>query len=271
MIKQKHKVFDHIAAFRTGTDLLRHIAWQSNPDGMLKLPSVAKGTALRTLIEAKIAKSDLTAKQVIEHVQLAARIEQLVAIGGASTRDSMLSDQCILSADDIAKLCRRMPPFIAAKLEELKSGPVNVDANPTGAFDTNGWGELRTRLPKFWSSLQHYARQAEQGSMPEPIRDKCKEVLVKIQVECDRLLSFIREAKPVGAGRLRIAKTQPARVLDWSKAPVKFSQALGVLQKTNRDLRSEHWKLEWKPTEADLEIIRGDAERMRAAAVTLMA
>ena len=45
---------------------------------------------------------------------------------------------------------------------------------------------------------------------------------------------------------------------------------LGVLKKTNRDLRSVHWKMEWKPTVADLEIVRGDVERMRAAAVRLM-
>src|SRR5688572_1117631 len=46
-----------------------------------------------------------------------------------------------------------MPSFIQANLEDLYAGGKNIDSNPTGAFDTNGWSELRLRLPKFAHAL----------------------------------------------------------------------------------------------------------------------
>jgi hypothetical protein len=38
---------------------------------------------------------------------------------------------------------------------------------------------------------------------------------------------------------------------------MRLAQVPGVLKKTNRDLRSEHWKLEWKPTVARITEIEG--------------
>src|SRR5205814_127509 len=106
-------------------------------------------------------------EDIIECVQLAARIDHLIAVGGASVHEHLLSPQCLLDRDQIAKLCRRMPRFIAVKLKDLETGSFKSDSNPTGAFDTNGWGELRRRLPKFRSTLQHYARQVPVTDLPD--------------------------------------------------------------------------------------------------------
>ena len=92
------------------------------------------------LCDSTAAKCGKPVEHIIECVQLAARIDHLIAIGGESAREHLLFKNCIISADDIANLCRRMPPFIAVKLKDLETGSFNGDSNPTGAFDTNGWG-----------------------------------------------------------------------------------------------------------------------------------
>lgn len=231
---------------------------------MLKLPSVAKGTKLRSRCDSVAANVGKPVEDIIKRVHLASRVAHLIAIGGESAREHLLSTQCLLSADQIAKLCRRMPPFIAVKLNELSSGSFNSDSNPTGAFDTNGWGELRTRLPKFRSTLQHYARQGTVKDLPDV--EKLRALLCSIEAECGTLLAFIGKATPAGVGKPRAVKPATVRTMEWSKAAMKFSQVLGVLQKTNRDMTSSHWKAEWIPTVADFEIVQSDVRAMRDAA-----
>ena len=237
-----------------------------DPENMLKLPSVAKGTPLRGWIEAAASKSAESVEQIIECVHLAARIEHLSAIGGDSVRDNLLASGCMLNSHQIAKLCRRMPPFIAVKLKGLEAGIFKSDTNEHGAFDTNGWAELRVRLPKFRSILQHFARQSAGNQIDGKKREEVKCLLVEIQAECEQLLIAIGAFTPHGLGRSRKAKEPSDRAVDWSQAGVRFSQVLGVLRKTNRDLTSKHWKPEWIPTEADFEIVRSDVQEMKQAA-----
>lgn len=263
-ITMKTRTFTHKAEYETGEAILRELQWTPVPDEMLKLPSVAKGTDLRKLCDSASAKLGNPVEDIIESVHLAASMDHLIAIGGEAAREHLLSHNCIISADHIANLCRRMPPFIAVKLKHLETGSFTSDSNPTGAFDTNGWGELRTRLPKFRSSLQHYARQV-------PVKDvvdveKLRAILSSIEAKCDALLAFIGKFTPVGAGKPRAAKPATVRTMEWAKAVIKFSQALGVLRKTNRDMTSEHWKAEWIPTVAEFEIVQSDVESMRDAA-----
>lgn len=51
---------------------------------------------------------------------------------------------------------------------------------------------------------------------------------------------------------------------------MKFARVLGVLRKTNRDLKSEHWKPEWVPILADHQGITSDVEAMRSAAERML-
>ena len=260
----KTPTFTHKSEYETVKSILSELRWTPVPDEMLKLPSVAKRTRLRMLCDSTAAKCGKPVEHIIECVQLAARIDHLIAIGGESAREHLLFKYCIISADDIANLCRRMPPFIAVKLKDLETGSFNGDSNPTGAFDTNGWGELRTRLPKFRSTLQHYARQASVTDLPDV--EKLRAILSSIEAECGTLLAFIGKFTPVGIGKPRAVKPATVRKMEWSKAAMKLSQALGVLHKTNRDMKSEHWKAEWIPTVADFQIVQTDVNAMRDAA-----
>jgi hypothetical protein len=260
----KTRTFTHKTEYEAGKGILRELQWTPSPDEMLKLPSFAKGKKLRTRCESKAATLGKPVEDSIERVHLAARIDHLIAVGGASTREHLLSPRCLMSAEQIAKLCRRMPPFIAVKLNELQSGSFKSDSNPTGAFDTNGWGELRTRLPKFRSTLQHYARQAPMKDMVDVA--KLRALLSSIEAECGTLLAFIGKFTPFGDGKPRPNKPAQKRTVEWTKAAMKFSQALGVLQKTNRDMKSKHWKSDWIPTVADFNIVQSDVKAMGDAA-----
>jgi hypothetical protein len=257
--------------YSLGERLLREINWRPNPTVMLKLPSIAKGTTLRALCEAEAVKTGQAVAEIIECVRFAARIEHLISIGGEETRSRLLEQAC-LTPEQIARLCRRMPPFIEEKLDQLKAGQVDIDSNPNGAFDTNGWSELRTRLPKFRSTLQHYAASCTKSDLGaaqdhvEPVH----QLLVAICSECDALNAVLQSQKPVGEGKPRIAKLLATLDVNWSKAKTKFAQVLGVLRKTNRDLKSEHWKDEWIPTVADHRIIMGDVEVMKNAALHML-
>jgi len=245
-----------------------------NPVEMFNSPSVAKGSPARMACEAAAHDTAEHAAAVIEDMLLAARIEHFAAIGGDLARKYLLGEHCRITPKQIAGLCRRMPPFIAAKLKELEAGSTKIDSNPTGAFDTNGWGELRVRLPKFRSSLQHYARQCESGDTAGDLsleeRAALKIAAGAIVLECDALLDRLRTFTPVGDGIRRNRLPPPERALDWSKARTKLAQVLGVLRKTNRDLRSIHWRAEWIPKRADFEIVTWDVQAMRSAAETML-
>lgn len=271
----KPRAIDHKSDYEVGSALLRSIGWVPDAEAMAKLPSIANGTKLRTLIINRAVKTGKSEEDVAKCVHLAACIEHLIAIGGESMRPHFLNGRCILTSEQIARLCRRMPPFIAVKLKDLATGKVNIDSNPTGAFDTNGWPELRTRLPKFRSSLQHYAQQSMDSKTRDALGpakiDEIRALLQQIQGECDQLLNAIAKFTPVGPGTPRVTKKAVERTLPWSQMTVKFSQVLGVLQKTNRDLRSTHWRPEWIPTKADFEIVSADVEAMRDAAEQLAA
>ena len=108
----KQRTFNHTTAYTRGQQLLERIQWTPNPDEMLKLPSHAKKTELRALCEPE---------QDIEHVHLAARLEHLATISGEAVRAHLVSAGCVLSTDQIARLCRRMAAFIAEKLKAITS------------------------------------------------------------------------------------------------------------------------------------------------------
>lgn len=266
------RVFTRKEKYDTGHSLLEKIDWQTKRDEMLKLPSIARGTELRRLMETKAQEVQKPISEIADCVHIAARIDHLVAIGGDTVQDLLLNEDSHLNANAIAKLCRRMPPFIAVKLRELHTGPINVGSNPSGAFDTNGWSELRTRLPKFRSTLQHYAANCTtgHGGLETGQYKSCRSILTKICSECDVLSEVLKKCTPAGQGKLRIAKSLSASAVKWSEAKTKFAQVLGVLQKTNRDLKSKHWRPEWIPTLADHQVITSDVEAMKyAAQVTL--
>jgi hypothetical protein len=65
-----------------GKAILRELQWTPVPDGMLRLPSVAKGTKLRTLCGSAAATLGKSVEDIIECVHLAARIKHLAVIGG---------------------------------------------------------------------------------------------------------------------------------------------------------------------------------------------
>jgi hypothetical protein len=155
----RRQAFDHRPAYRTGSKVLQRIEWKPNPTEMFKAPSRAKGGLLDEAALTLAASLDHSAETILDHALLAARIQHFIAIGGQAAECYLLGDTCRLDAQKIARLSRRMPPFIVAKLEDLYAGSANIDSNPTGAFDTDGRSELRVRLPKSASMLQHYAAQ----------------------------------------------------------------------------------------------------------------
>lgn len=160
-----------------------------------------------------------------------------------------------------------MPPFIEAKWKELLAGGTNIDSNPSGAFDTNGWPELRTRLAKFRATLQHYARQCSSSApmLPSEAKARLSNICADILSECDQLLKRMKACKPVGEGIPRKTKPPSGRRLSWADAITELSQVLGVLKKTHRDLDSSHWRAEWVPTRADYNIVTWDVEGMAGA------
>lgn len=211
---------DRRANYGIGLPPLQSTGWLADPGAMLKLPSASKGMELGRLIKDRATKNGRTEDDLIARAHLAARIEHLVAIGGESMRPHFLNGCCILTPVQIAKLCRRMPPFIAVKLKDLATGKVKSDSNPARAFDTNGWPELRTRLPKCRSTLQHYARQPMKAKSNEALvttkGEELRAILMEIQAECDRMLGAVVKFTPIGAGKPRAAKGAVERSLPWS-------------------------------------------------------
>jgi hypothetical protein len=200
---------------------------------------------------------------IIDDLLRAARIEHLVAVGGESAREYLLGESCRITPNQIAGLCRRMPPFIQAKLKEVEAGLTNVDSNPTGAFDTNGWAELRVRLARFRGVIQGYARQCDDNvpiDLPPDLVTKIQTLASSIRDECLHLLSRFH---PEGIGSPPKSTTHRSLQLDWAAAPVRLAQVLGVLRKTNRDLRLVHWR--WQPTTEDLKISTGNVIAMLGA------
>ena len=151
--------FRHAVVHQSGLSLLKEIGCTTDPTCMFKAPSRAKGSPLYLAAQKRAAKSSASLDKLMDDALLASRVEHFIAIGGNAARDYFLRDHCRLDSVRIGKLSRRMPPFIKAKLQDLYAGSANVDANPTGAFDTDGWGELRTRLPRFAAVLQNFTLQ----------------------------------------------------------------------------------------------------------------
>jgi hypothetical protein len=257
----------HQPAYNRGAAILRRIQWQPDPTGMFKAPSIAKGTPARIACESATKKSGADS-ELMKDLQFAACIEHLVAIGGVEAREHLLAANCPLRREQIEGLGRRMPPFIKAKLIELQNGG-RFDGNPTDAFDTNGWGELRGRLPKFRSTLQHYAAMCENkwiAALSNDERTKLTTLAETIVMGCDKLLGKLRSFSPVGPGKVTVAKPHAPQVLKWSDSWKKLRAVHGVLEKCNRDLNSAHWKKEWVPTHADFERVTEVVEVMKKSA-----
>jgi len=51
---------------------------------------------------------------------------------------------------------------------------------------------------------------------------------------------------------------------------MRFAQVLGVLRKTNRDLRSPHWNPNWVPTHAEYAIVLSNENAMRESAEQIL-
>lgn len=257
-------MFNHRAAYSEGSRLLKVIGWVPNPSEMFRAPSRAKGKRLHLAALKLVSNLGTTTERLMDAAQLAARIDHFTSIGGRRAVDYFLGDHCRLDVGKIARLSRRMPPFIKAKLKYLYAGSINIDSNPTGAFDTNGWPELRVRLPKFGAMMQHYAQQ-----MPKHIalKDKARlmGILEQIQSESRQMLLSLKANIPDGRDK-PLKSDLPSRKVDWSVAATRFAQALGVLRKCNRDLASVHWKKDWIPIGTDLTSVTKAVEGMRTAA-----
>jgi hypothetical protein len=119
------------------------------------------------------------------------------------------------------------------------------------------------RLPKFVAMFQHYVAQTMSDAA---VRDRIEPLLKVIQIECDGVLKKLSSFTPQGDGKERREPNTLPRKLEWSKAPTRMAQALGVLRKCNRDLASPHWRPDWVPTKADLKVVGGLVTRMNAAA-----
>lgn len=259
--------FDHTKAYERGSQVLQEIGWIADPREMFKPPSRAKGEPLQCAAITVAQTLKTTPDQLLDNALLAARIDHFSAIGGEAARDYFFGDHCRLDATKVARLSRRMPPFIKAKLLDLYAGCGNIDANATGAFDTNGWRELRVRLPKFAAMLQHYSQSDQHLEIPN--REKLQRLLQDIRVESNRLLKQLKRFTPKGAGRVKESQGAPAPRVDWSQAATRFAQALGVLRKCNRDLVSPHWRKSWIPTLADLECLSRTVNGMKLASSTI--
>lgn len=252
--------FDHRSRYAAGLSLLRQIGWMPCPEEMFKAPSRAKGSRLRKA--AAQAGTDTS----VDDALLAARIEHFTAVGGEKARQYFLSGACPLDEKKTARLSRRMPPFIRAKLEALYAGCTNVDSNPTGAFDTNGWAELRARLPKFAAALGGYAALIESG--PCDLAPGLLSTVVAVREEAERLRDHLTpRAFPVVE---RCARWVPGRIFVWSKAPTRLAQVLGVLRKCNRDLQSEHWKVFPAASVKDLNILHSVVRSIICSTVSLL-
>lgn len=253
----------HMPAYNHGSTVLQTIGWKPDPTGMFKAPSLAKNSPARAAFQQ--LGLDATFRK---NIQFAACVEHLAAIGGSHARKFLLSPDCRLSRKQIEGLGRRVPPFITAKLEEVMSGG-RFEGNPTQAFDTNGWGELRGRLPKFRSTLQHYAGAIGENDLHELSkieRTRIRDTSDSIIAECDLFLAKLRSFVPCGAGKAPAVTSYSPIALKWVNAWAKLRAVLGVLEKCNRDLNSPYWRREWIPTHDDLIRVTEIAEVMKSSA-----
>ena len=155
-----------------------------------------------------------------------------------------------------------MPPFIRVKMETLTAGSIDVVSNPDGAFDTDGWGELRRRIPKFRATMEHYSdvctNTPNKKGLTATEIERLSEKLQAILHECHRFEEKLKRTQSKGDGIPRKTSRATGSKPKWNDAYGRFALVLGVLTKTNRDLSSKHWKKAWIPTKADLSILAED-------------
>ena len=269
--------YDYRLVFRQGMEILKKAKWVCDPEGMFLAPSVAKGQPVRLECERLASELGLPVPNVCEEVITAARIHHFIAICGENAQAYFLSGHCPLDPKKIGRLSRRMPPFIRAKLKTLLAGSVNVVSNPNHAFDTDGWPELKRRLPKFRATMERYAAHCTstpmQAGLVGPEIEGLSGKLQAIERECDLISQKLKSIQPQEQGTPnRPPQTAKSKAIpDWLKAYERISQVQGVLQKTNRDLNSEFWKPEWIPTEAQLGEVTADVSAMAQAATDIRA
>ena len=267
--------YDYRAVYRRGMDVLEKVKWSDDPEGMFRPPSAAKGQPLRLECERLANQLAMPVTNVCEEMMTTARIHHFIAICGTPAREYFLGGDCPLDPIKIGKLSRRMPPFIRAKMKTLLAGSVNVVSNPDHAFDTDGWPELKRRLPKFRATLEHYAAHCTgtpmQARLVESEIDRLSAKLRLIQQECVLIEQKLRSTQSKGTDvfhpRAQTSTAKPAP--DWSKAHARISLVYGVLQKTYRDISSKFWKPEWTPTEVELGGVITDVHAMFQAAANI--
>ena len=270
-------LYDYRSAYLNGIEILKKAEWVCDPEGMFRAPSVAKGQPVRLECERLASGLGLPVPNVCEEVITAARIHHYVAICGEKAQEYFLSGHCPLDPKKIGKLSRRMPPFIRAKMDTLVAGSVNVVSNPDHAFDTDGWPELKRRLPKFRATMERYAAHctstAIQLGLVEIVIEHLAAKLQAIEHECDLISQKLKSIQPQEQGTPnRPPQTAKSKAIpDWLKAYERISQVHGVLQKTNRDLNSEFWKSEWVPTEAQSSGVTADVSAVAQAATDIRA
>ena len=268
---------DYRSAYLNGIEILKKAKWVCDPEKMFRPPSLAQGQPVRMECERLASELGLAVLSVCEAVLTAARLHHFVAICGEKAQAYFLSGHCPLDPKKIGKLSRRMPPFIRAKMNTLLAGSVNVVSNPDHAFDTDGWPELKRRLPKFRATMERYAAHCTSTPMQLGLVEIVIEHLVAklqaIERECDLISQKLKSIQPQEQGTpnrsTQTAKSQATP--DWLKAYERISQVHGVLQKTNRDLNSEFWKSEWLPTGAQLSGVTADVNAMAQAATDIRA
>ena len=258
-------------------EILTKTKWVCDPEGMFHAPSVAKGQPLRLECERFASELGLPVLNFCEEVVTAARIHHFVAVCGTNAQRYFLSGHCPLETKKLGKLSRRMPPFIRAKMRTLLAGSVNVVSNPDHAFDTDGWAELKRRLPKFRATMERYAVHCTptpvQLGLVRAVIDQLPKKLQSIQHECNLISKKLRSIQPreIGIPNRSPNAAKSKAMPDWGKAYERISQVHGVLQKTNRDLSSEFWKPEWVPTESQLSSVTADVKSIAQAAADIWA
>ena len=267
---------DYRSIYRSGMEVLKRTKWRCDSERMFRGPSIAKGQAARLECERLSVERGMTIRAVCAEVMTAARIHHFITICRKEAQEYLLRAHCPLDPNKLAKLSRRMPPFIRAKMQTLLAGSVNVVSNPDHAFDTDGWTELTRRLPKFRATMEHFAASRIgtpiEAILVEPEIQRLSAKLQSIRHECDLIEEKLLAVQPGKADpsyrplQTTKAKTTP----DWVKAYARISQVHGVLQKTYRDLASEFWKPEWIPTETQRRGVTADVRAIAHVAIEIL-
>jgi len=115
---------------------------------------------------------------------------------------------------------------------------MSCTGQPNSRGQQNGSGRPVLPLPRVPARLD-----ANQKGAPDYL-EKVSGVLDQIQEQCDLLLQKLQAVSVEGSGEEpgvpRSLNSEPRP--EWSKAGMRFAQALGVVKKCNRDLASPHWK-----------------------------